>query len=148
MKKLIALVLAVVCVFGLVGCEFNFKKEKLLMEKGPWASEAIWVDENSQMYLICTKNSEDIFAAVQAFLFVEGQWQAYQLHLNQGAPIVSFTTFDGERILEARAKMNDKNLYLYDFKIYEENFVQQYVYVELSKFSYKDQVDKLPFEIN
>ena len=76
------------------------------MENGPWANEAIWADNNAQIYLICTKSSEDIFANVIAYLFVEEQWRGYAFDLYQGAPIVSFTMSDGERILEAKAKMD------------------------------------------
>ena len=147
MKKCLALVLILICVLGLAGCDSNSRKEKVLMRKGPWANEAVWVDDNSQMYLICTQDKDDSFATVQAFLLIEEQWYSSQLHLNQGAPIVSFVTSDGEKFLEARAKINDQKLQLYDFEVYAENLTLPYTDVELSKFPFQEQVDKLPFEI-
>lgn len=147
MKKLIALVLALVCIFSLAGCETNFEIEKTLMEKGPWASKAIWIDNSSQMYLVCTKDIGDQYADVVAYLSIGGQWYSAQLDLYQGAPIVCFTALDGERVLEARARMNEQNLQLYEFNVYDENFTLQYTDIELFKFSYQEQIDKLPFEI-
>ncbi|MBQ6807834.1 MAG: hypothetical protein IJP07_01535 [Firmicutes bacterium] len=147
MKKRLALLLILVCALGLLSCESNSQKERVLLEKGPWGSEAIWLDDNSQMYLICTKDSEALYGNVLAFLLVEGQWTSSQLNLYQGAPIVSFCTADGEKILEAKAKMNNENLYLYDFETDMESLAQQYTEVKLSKFPYQEQADKLPFEI-
>ena len=147
MKKLIAFVLTLFLVFSLVGCETNYETEKVLMENGPWSGEAIWIDNSSQMYLVCTKDNGDQFADVVAYLNINGQWCSARLDLYQGAPVVCFSTSDDERVLEARAKMNEKNLQLYEFKVYDEHFSVQYSDIELSKFSYQEQVDKLPFEI-
>ena len=147
MKKLITLILIFACVFCLAGCLTKGQTEKALMENGPWAKDAIWVDDDSQIYLICSKNSEDIFAKVTAFLFVNDQWQAYSLDLYQGAPIVSFCTSDGERVLEAKAKMDGQMLRLYDFKVYNSSLGQSYSDRTLSRFSRQEQIDKLPFDI-
>ena len=146
MKKLITFVLTLFLVFSLVGCETNYEIEKVLMEKGPWSCEAIWTDDNSQMYLVCT-NDNNQFADVMAYLSIDGQWYSARFELYQGSPIVCFSTSDDERVLEARARMNEQNLQLYEFKVYDEHFSVQYSDIELSKFSYQEQIDKLPFEI-
>ena len=147
MRKFAVLVLTVICMFSLVGCETKYDIEKVLMEKGPWSSEAIWMDDSSQLYLVCTKSNNDLYAAVVAYLSIDGEWCSAQLDLYQGVPIVCFSTPDGERVLEARAKMDGKKLRLYEFKVVDENYTVQYADIELSKFSYKDYIDKVPFEI-
>lgn len=135
------------CMSKLFGREANYEKEKVLMEQGPWSSEAIWMDSSSQMYLVCNKDSNNQYADVVAYLSVDGQWCSTQLHLNQGAPVVSFVTEDGERVLEARVRMNKQKLQLYKFKTYDEKFTLQYTDIKLSKFLYQEQIEKLPFEI-
>ena len=146
MKKLCALVLALVCILSFAGCETNFETEKALMEKGPWSEDAIWIDDSSQIYLICTKDNTDLYAEVTAYLSIGGQWCSAKLDLYQGAPIVCFSTLDDERVLEAKARMNELNFQLYDFKVYDEHFAVQYTDIELSKFPYQEQIEKLPFE--
>lgn len=147
MKKLIVFVLAFFGMFSLCGCETNYEIERALMEKGPWSSEAIWVDNNSQIYLICTNDNDSQYADVEAYLYIDGQWCSTQLELYQGAPIVCFVASDGERVLEARARMHAQNLQLYSFNVYNKNFALQYTDIEISKFSYHEQIEKLPFEI-
>ena len=147
MKKLVALVLIFVFLLPLVGCQSNAQKAKDLMEKGPWADKAIWIDKNSQMYLVCTRDAGDVYADVRAFLLVDDEWVSSQLHLNQGVPIASFVTADGERLLEARAEMNGQKLKLYDFEICDESISRQYADMELSSFSYNEKMDEFPFEI-
>ena len=124
----------------------NNQIEKALMETGPWAKEAIWIDDDSRIYLLCAKDTTAVYAKVSAFLFLDGKWQEYAFDLYQGAPIVSFTTPDGDRILEARAKMYGKQLRLYDFKVYAENLTLPYEDLTLSAFPYQEQKEQLPFE--
>lgn len=147
MKKVVALILLCICVLGLAGCESSSQRETLLLETGPWADEAIWVDEDSEIYLVCTKSGDDPYAEVTAFLVTDGQWQSFELHLKQGTSIVVFNT-PTTTILQARAQMNDGKLRLYNFETDDEDATQRYVDVELSKFSYSEKIDTLPFEVN
>lgn len=147
---IISVLLLIVVVLGmskLFGRESRYEIEKDLMEKGPWSTEAIWMDKNSQMYLICTKDSGNQYANVVAYLYVDGQWCSTQVDLYQGAPIACFVASDGERVLEASAQMNGQNLRLYKFKVYDDAFALEYDDIELSQFAYQEQIDKLPFDI-
>ena len=132
MQKLLTVTLTLLLIFTLAGCESNYEAERNLLENGPWADEATWTDDASQMYLVCTTDSSP-FADVTACLSINGQWYSTQLSLYQGAPIVCFSTPDDERVLEARAKMNGQTLLLYDFKVHDEHFTVPYDSIELSK---------------
>lgn len=75
---------------------------------------------------------------------IGGQWCSTQLHFNQGAPIISFVTAEWKQVFEARAKMNEQNLLLYKFKVYDNSFTRLYD-IKLFKFTYQEQNGNLPF---
>ena len=144
MKKLIASVLIFTCICGLTGC--TFKEEKNLLENGPWGSQAIWADDKDQIYLICTKDSDDAYATVTAFLYLATRWQSMECNLKKGTTTVLFNT-SSQIVLEANAKMEGEKLYLSDFKMSVGSFAGINFNIELSKFSYEEQIDKLPADI-
>lgn len=145
MKKLIALFLALICLVGLMGCESNSEKAKVLLEQGPWADNGIWIDDESQMYLVCNLIAGDTFATVTAYFFIEDRLYSTQLNLNQGAPIVSFNRSDGEKILSAKAGMDGDLLHLFDFESETEGLAHRFSDMKLTRYSYREKYMELPF---
>lgn len=147
MKKSITALLISVCVFLSAGCATSSQTAKVLLGKGPWAEKAIWIDDGSQLCLISTKGADDPYANVPAVLLIGDQWLTYQLNLRHGTNLILFDASDGDTVLEARATIKDGTLHLFDFETSVDDLVIPYTTVELTKFSYQEQADKLPFDI-
>ncbi len=142
MKKLIALVLILVCVLGMVGC--SSAARKALYSDGPWGSQAIWTDSMEQLYLVCTKGEADTVATVTAYLPTFTDWAPMEFVLSKDASSVSFIE-NGRLAMEAKIRMNGEKLLLTEFSAPNGGILPMNINLELIRYAYEEMLGQLPF---
>ena len=78
---LAAVLLAAVFLAGLVfRLESGRELSRRVLEEGPWSNTNTWATEDSDSYLVCTKEDGAPFAVVTAYFRAGDSWQGYELN--------------------------------------------------------------------
>lgn len=127
----------------------NRAKGEELWGNGPWSGEAVWKDEDSRLWLVCTQNeANSSYTDVTAYILVDNEWVSAKCWQKQKTCIVSFDSTDGNHLFEARALLDDTTLTLKDFDFEQDislgSFFDNCKEIKLSKYPLDEQI--LPFE--
>lgn len=154
--KYIIIAVALAIALGLIGARFylheHFKQYYEWADEarstGPWADQAIWISEDKDIYLICVQEQPDEFANISAFVYWEGSWVSCDLNWISGTKTLELSEKEtGSLFLTGAFSVEAESFNISELsEPAAHNFLQGRSSISLSKYSYDQQITRLPFD--